>query len=116
MRIVEIVTTYSAALSSNFRKPVYIELYKGAIIRSVTTHIEKRDNKWDVRIKAYLESSMEVKRFEGYLSASIAADGDQSIKSGMDLVISTRSDGTAEAELNMTISEVTKHTYISDLI
>lgn len=88
------------------RRPAYISFYNGAIIRSVTTHIEKPGQLWDLRVRAHFESSFSKKVIKGYLSATLSVDSNESIKVERDLEIRTREDGTVEADLNMTISEV----------
>lgn len=88
------------------RRPAYISFYNGAILRSVTTHIEKAGQFWDVRVRAHFESSFNKKAIKGYLSATLSVDANESIKVERELEIEAREDGTVEADLNMTISEV----------
>ncbi|KOB66453.1 putative Mannosidase, beta A, lysosomal [Operophtera brumata] len=63
------------------------------------------DQHWDVRIRSHLESSLHKKHIKGYLSATLSVDGNQSIKVEREVEIQARDDGSAEADLNMTISE-----------
>lgn len=73
----------------------------------MTTHTEKMGDHWNLRIRAYLESSLNHKKtIKGYLSATLTADESQSIKVEREVKAKTRSDGTAVVDLNMTISEV----------
>ncbi|XP_068619181.1 beta-mannosidase [Battus philenor] len=84
-------------------KPVFIELYDTAIVRSVTTHLDLKDHIWDLRIVAHLESGTSTKRIQGYISAQLEVDAQQSIKIAKDVAVITRADGTAEIELNMSV-------------
>ncbi|XP_059053179.1 beta-mannosidase [Achroia grisella] len=86
-------------------KPVIIEFYNGAIIRTVTTHTEKKNGEWKLNIVAYLESSKVIKQLDGYLSAKLSLEGHQEVKLGKDVNLATRDDGSVEVELNITISE-----------
>ncbi|CAG4954197.1 unnamed protein product [Parnassius apollo] len=85
-------------------KPVFIELYDGAIIRSVTTHTEQKEQNWELRIVVHVESGTTKKHVTGYLSASLTVDGPQTIKIARKVDVVTRDDGTGELELNMTVS------------
>ncbi|XP_072929796.1 beta-mannosidase isoform X2 [Epargyreus clarus] len=86
-------------------KPASIEFYNGAIIRSLTTHTEKKDAAWVLKIVAYIESKAKNKEVNGYINAILPVDGYRTINIGRQLKINTRDDGTCEAELNMNISE-----------
>lgn len=86
-------------------KPAEVEFYNGAIIRSVSTYAERKNGKWKLNIKAYLESSQEYKQIDGYLSAKLLLEGNQDVKVGKDINVSIGEDGMAEVELNITISE-----------
>lgn len=90
----------------SFRKPAFIEFYDGAIIRSLTTHTEKKHGVWNLKIIAHLESKAKNKEIKGNINAILTVDGYQTIKIGKQLEINTRDDGTCEAQLNMSISEV----------
>ncbi|XP_063539308.1 beta-mannosidase isoform X1 [Cydia strobilella] len=86
-------------------KPVYIEFYNSAIIRSMTSHAEKVGAHWDLKIVAHLESSRKRKQIGGRIRASIKVNGGQTLTVDRAFESTTRDDGTSEAELNMTISE-----------
>lgn len=59
-----------------------------------------------MRVRAHLESSFHQKTIKGYLSATLSVDANESVKVERDLEVKTRGDGTVEADLNITISEV----------
>ncbi|VVC90585.1 unnamed protein product [Leptidea sinapis] len=84
-------------------KPLTIELYNEAIIRSVTTHIDKNGSLWDLKIVAYLETRST--RIKGYLTANLSVNAKQYVTIRNDVNVLARDDGTAEAGLNFTISE-----------
>ncbi|XP_014371911.2 beta-mannosidase [Papilio machaon] len=84
-------------------KPVYIELYDTAIIRSLTTHTEQNDQLWYLKILAHLESGTRAKRVEGYITAELFVEGHQSLNVAREISIMTRHDGTVEVELNITV-------------
>lgn len=88
-----------------YRRPAYIELYDTAIIRSLTIHTSKVNAYWLLKIIAHLESAKR-SHINGYLTASINVDGNQTIKVGEYVEIDMRDDGVNEVELNMTISKV----------
>ncbi|XP_053614125.1 beta-mannosidase [Plodia interpunctella] len=86
-------------------KPVVLEFYNSAIIRSVTTRTENRDQKWHLNVKVYLESSRSSKQIEGRLFASMLVEGKQMISVGKDVAVQSKEDGTAEVDMEMSISE-----------
>ncbi|KAG6455463.1 beta-mannosidase [Manduca sexta] len=91
--------------SVGFWKPVTIEFYNNIIMRSVTTHIEKDDAFWYIKITAHIESSRNKKDIKSYMSASLKLEGNQKYIIGKDLDINTNDDGTSKADLSMTISQ-----------
>ncbi|KAJ0173564.1 hypothetical protein K1T71_010713 [Dendrolimus kikuchii] len=86
-------------------KPVYLEFYNSAIIRSVTTHTVKKDGHWYLKITAHLESGQNRNQVQGFLSVAITVEGPQKITVGRNLDVNTRDDGKIEAEIEMTLSE-----------
>lgn len=88
-----------------FRKPVFIELYDTAIIRSVTVHTNIDNENWLLRIVAYLEFNKR-KRVHGYLTSSITMKNNHTIGTMMAIETNFTDTGSNEAELIMTISKV----------
>ncbi|XP_021186388.3 beta-mannosidase [Helicoverpa armigera] len=86
-------------------RPVYIELYNGAIIRSVTTHITKVGSKWNLRLKVYLESSQNRTLLAGVLSASLQVEGKQTLRKWTQVNATTAADGTLVVELSLNVSD-----------
>ncbi|CAK1550482.1 unnamed protein product [Leptosia nina] len=84
-------------------KNVSIEFYNGAIIRTVTTHINRDKFHWYLKIVAHLESGVKKQKVKGYLSAKLSVNAHQSLTIGKHIELWTRDDGKIEAELNMTI-------------
>lgn len=93
-----------------FRKPVYIEIYNGAIIRSVTTHTNKVGTDWKLDIKVYLETSQKKTQISGVLGASLQVEGKQTLKTWTHVNASSKGDGTLVVDISMNISEVGKET------
>ncbi|XP_041969439.1 beta-mannosidase [Aricia agestis] len=86
-------------------KPIFLEFRNSPVIRSLTTHIEKQDSTWHVRITAHFEGHGKSHHLTGFLSAILSVEGHQNVKIGRDLDTRTRNDGTAEVDMNMKISE-----------
>ncbi|KAH9639264.1 hypothetical protein HF086_014128 [Spodoptera exigua] len=86
-------------------KPVYIEAYNTAIIRSLTTHITKQKEEWALNIKAYLETSMRKTQITGMLSATLELEGKQTVKKWVPVYETSQSDGTFVVELELKVSE-----------
>ncbi|CAH2045199.1 unnamed protein product, partial [Iphiclides podalirius] len=84
-------------------KPVFLELYDGALIRSLSTRIEMKDLDWHLKVIAHVETGTKKKRLKGFLSASLEVDGGQSLMIGRDVEVVTRDDGTGEVELDMNV-------------
>ncbi|XP_049877970.1 beta-mannosidase [Pectinophora gossypiella] len=91
--------------SVGFWKPVAIEFYDRAIIRSVTTHTQKAGQFWYLTIKAYLEANPMNDRWTGLIRADLAVEGPQNISLTKSVDAIIKNDGSTEAELNLTISE-----------
>lgn len=89
-----------------FRKPVVIEYYDHAIIRSITTHTEKSDQHWNLKIKVYLEVNPATKIWTGRVDLELTVDGPQKITIAKYERVPTSDKGTAEVDLNITISQV----------
>ncbi|KAI8425277.1 hypothetical protein MSG28_007059 [Choristoneura fumiferana] len=85
-------------------KPVYIEVYNTAIIRSVTAHTSIVDDHWLLRIVAYLEFN-KGKQVHGYLTASISMNNNHTIGTMKVIETNLTDIGSNEAELNMTINK-----------
>ncbi|XP_039757663.1 beta-mannosidase isoform X2 [Pararge aegeria] len=85
-------------------KPARIEFFNGAVIRSLTTQTEKNDTSWLLKTKVYLQTGETLKSIKGNLSVYLSVEGHQTLKVGKYLDISTRDDGTVEAEIDMNIS------------
>uniref|UniRef100_A0A2A4JXF5 beta-mannosidase n=1 Tax=Heliothis virescens TaxID=7102 RepID=A0A2A4JXF5_HELVI len=86
-------------------RPVYIELYNGAIIRSVTTHISKVESYWNLKLKVYLESSQNKTVVAGVLSATLQLEGKQTLKKWTQVNEMTAADGTLVVDLSMHITD-----------
>ncbi|XP_045777070.1 beta-mannosidase [Maniola jurtina] len=85
-------------------RPARLEFFNGAVIRSLTTHTEKKDSSWSLRTKVYLQTGENIKRIKGNLSMYLSVEGHQTFKVGKYLDVATRDDGTVEAEIDMSIS------------
>lgn len=72
----------------------------------MTTHTEKKGQHWHLKITAYLETNPNIKLWKGQLRAELKVEGHQIIRMAKLLEAHIKDDGVAEAELNMTISEV----------
>ncbi|XP_064073932.1 beta-mannosidase [Vanessa tameamea] len=84
---------------------VRLEFFNGAVIRSITTHTEKKDTIWFLTVKVYLDTSNNIRNISGYLSVYLSVEGHSTIKIGKNVDTQTNSDGTFDVELEMNISE-----------
>lgn len=92
--------------SQYFRKPVIIEYYNYAIIRSITTHTEKTDQHWNLKVKIYLEVNKAKNIWTGRVDLELTVDGPQKITIARHEQVPINDKGTVELELNITISQV----------
>lgn len=72
----------------------------------MTTHTRKDAQFWYLTIKAYLEANPKNHRWTGFIRAELTVEGPQKITLSRTVDVIVKSDGTAETELNMTISQV----------
>ncbi|CAB3249285.1 unnamed protein product [Arctia plantaginis] len=86
-------------------KPVYIEMYDSAIIRAITTHTNKYESTWNLKIKAYLETRLKSSEIKGTLVTSLQLEGKQTLKRWLEFNTFTRDDGTAEVDMDLPVSE-----------
>jgi pyruvate/2-oxoglutarate dehydrogenase complex dihydrolipoamide dehydrogenase (E3) component len=94
------------------RKSAEIKFYDTTIIRTVTTKTKKKDNKWILKIKTYLESSQKASNIAVHLEANMKVEGGQTILAAKDFSVTTSNDGTAVIEFDMVLSDVSIYTYI----
>ncbi|XP_035449572.2 beta-mannosidase [Spodoptera frugiperda] len=92
-------------------RPVYIEAYNSAIIRSVTTHITKKKEEWVLNIKTYFETSMKKTQITGILSATLELEGKTTVKKWIPVYETSQTDGTFVVELEFKISEIQVRTW-----
>ncbi|XP_023934715.1 beta-mannosidase [Bicyclus anynana] len=85
-------------------RPATIEFFNAAVIRSLMTYTEKRDTTWFLKTKVYLQTGENVRRVKGNLSVYLSVDGHQTFKVAKQLDVSTKDDGTVEADIDMNIS------------
>lgn len=64
------------------------------------------DKYWYLKLKVDLESKQMVKDIKGYLRVTVSVEGNQNITTGKMFEVSTESDGTAEVDLDVKLSEV----------
>lgn len=96
-----------SVLSQYFRKPVVIEYFNYAIIRSITTHTEKSDQHWNLKVKVYLEVNKAKSFWAGRVNLELTVDGPQKITIAKYEQIPINDKRTLiDLELNMTISQV----------
>lgn len=93
-----------------------IEFYNGVIVRTLTTRTEKKGDYWHLKITSYLESSKGVKNITVRVYASINLEGGQRQRVQKIVPLTTRDDGTAEAVMEMVISEVYENIMVFDTI
>ncbi|XP_022817754.1 beta-mannosidase [Spodoptera litura] len=86
-------------------RPVYIEAYNAAILRSVTTHITKKEEEWALVIKVYFETSMKKTQITGILSATLELEGKQTVKKWIPVYETSQTDGTFVVDLDLKVSE-----------
>ncbi|CAH2094683.1 unnamed protein product [Euphydryas editha] len=82
-----------------------LEFFNGAVIRSITTHTEKKDSTWFLKVKVYLETGEHIRHIKGYLSVYLSLEGHQTIKIGKYVDTKIKDEGTVEVELDMNISK-----------
>lgn len=72
----------------------------------MTTHTEKVGPDWNLKIRAYLETSQKVTQINGILSASLQVEGKQILKEWKRINVTTAGDGTVVVDIDISVSEV----------
>lgn len=81
-------------------------MYNGAVLRSVTTHTAKTGSMWQLKVRSHLESGLESSEINGILAIALKVEGGQTLKRWQSFNATTRSDGTTEVDVDISISEV----------